>query len=78
MRADRRALLDDDDREFGIELLQPDRGGEARRSGADDDDVVVHRLAGGQFGSRRTSFLLVAWVDRREQNAPGAKTQALI
>ncbi len=34
---------------LGVELLQADRGGKARRPGADDDDVVIHRLAGGQF-----------------------------
>ena len=30
---------------LGGELLQPDRGGEARRAAADDHDVVLHRLA---------------------------------
>ena len=29
---------------FGGELLQADRGGEAGRAGADDDDVIGHRL----------------------------------
>ena len=32
----------------GVELLQPDRGGEPGRPGADDDDVELHRLAGGK------------------------------
>ena len=32
----------------GRELLEPDRGGEAGRPGADDDHVELHRLAGGR------------------------------
>jgi hypothetical protein len=39
------ALLEHDDRSLRRELLEPDRGGQARRSGADHDDVVGHRLA---------------------------------
>ena len=33
----------------GAELLEPDRGREPGRPGADDHDVELHRLAGGQF-----------------------------
>ena len=47
MRADFGALLHDDDAEIGIELLQPDRGREARRPGADDHDVEFHGFARG-------------------------------
>ena len=36
MRADFGALLDDDDGDVRRELLEPDRGGKARRPGADD------------------------------------------
>ena len=49
MRADLRALLQHDDGELiaslGGKLLQPDRGGEPGRSGADNDDVELHGLA---------------------------------
>ncbi len=34
---------------LGGELLQPDRGGEPRGPGADDDDVELHGLAFGHF-----------------------------
>jgi hypothetical protein len=54
--ADLGALLEDADGEvaagLGGELLQADRGGEARRAGADDDDVVRHRLAFGHAVGR--------------------------
>ena len=36
MRADLRALLDHDDRQAGVELLEPDRRRQAGRAGADD------------------------------------------
>ena len=49
MRADLGALLDHHDGDVGRELLQPDRGGEPGRAGADDHHVEFHRLAGGQF-----------------------------
>ena len=49
MRADLGALLDHHDAEFGIELLEADRGREPGRPGADDHDVELHRLAGGQI-----------------------------
>jgi len=47
--ADFRPLLHHDDRQIGIKLLQPDRGGEARRPGADDHNVEFHRFARRQF-----------------------------
>ncbi len=34
---------------LGGELLQPDRGGQPRGPGADDDDVELHDLAFGGF-----------------------------
>ena len=49
MRADLGTLLHHDDAEIGIELLQPDRRGEARRPGADDHDVEFHGFAGRKF-----------------------------
>ena len=48
MRADRRALFHDDDRDFGIQFLEPDRRGQARRPRADDHDIVIHRFPRGQ------------------------------
>ena len=45
MGADLGALLEHDDRAIGVELLQPDCRGEAGGAGADDDNVVLHRLA---------------------------------
>jgi len=49
MRTDFGALLQHDDGEFGIDLLQPDRGREAGRTAADNHDVEFHALAFGQF-----------------------------
>ena len=53
VRADLRALLEHDDGQlapgFGGELLQADRGGQARRARADDHHVVLHRLAWRQL-----------------------------
>ncbi|MHC2274985.1 hypothetical protein ACVME8_001596 [Bradyrhizobium diazoefficiens] len=49
MRADLGALLHHDDVEIGVELLQPDRGRQARGAGADDDDVEFHGFARGKF-----------------------------
>jgi hypothetical protein len=45
MGADFRALFHDDDGKLGIDLLQPDRRRQTRRTGADDDNVIIHRLA---------------------------------
>ena len=45
MRADLGTLLHHDDVEIGVELLQPDRGREAGRAGADDHDVEFHGFA---------------------------------
>ena len=50
MRADLGALLDHHHGEIGIELLQPDRRRKPGGPGADDHDVELHRLAGGQIG----------------------------
>jgi hypothetical protein len=44
MRADLGALFKHDDGKLRIELLQPDRGGKARRPRADDDHVEFHAL----------------------------------
>ena len=56
--ADFGALLDDDDRDVGAGgrgvLFQADGGREARRAGADDHHVEVHRLAGWQSGFVRS------------------------
>ena len=49
MRADLGALFDHDDGRVRRDLLEPDRGGEAGRTGADNDDVELHRLAGGKI-----------------------------
>ncbi len=49
MRADLRALLHHDDVQLGVEFLQPDRGRQAGRSGADDHDIEFHGFAGRQF-----------------------------
>ena len=49
MRADFGTLLHHDDVEIGVELLQPDRRGEARRPGADDHDVEFHGFARRKF-----------------------------
>ena len=48
MGADLGALFHHDDGDVRRELLEPDRGGKAGRPGADDDDVELHRLAGGK------------------------------
>ena len=52
VRADLGAFLQDADGDvlagFGGELLQADRGGEAGRPGADDDNVVFHGFARGR------------------------------
>ena len=44
MRADLCALFQHRDGDLGVELLQPDRRGQARGARADDDDVVFHRF----------------------------------
>ena len=49
VRTDLRAFLEHAHRQlraaFGAQLLEADRGGETRGPGADDHDVVLHRLA---------------------------------
>ncbi len=49
MGADLGALLHHDDRGVGRELFEPDRRGKSGGSGADHDDVELHRLARRQF-----------------------------
>ncbi len=43
--ADLGALLQHDHGALGVELFQPDRGGQPGGAGADDDDVVLHGFA---------------------------------
>jgi len=40
-------LLHHDDRQIGIKLLQPDRGGEAGRPGADDHNSRIPSIRAG-------------------------------
>ena len=47
--ADLGALLDHDDGDVGRELLEPDRRRQPGRTGADDDDVELHRFARRQL-----------------------------
>ncbi len=49
VRTDFRAFFQNDDRELGLHLLQADRGGETRRTRANDHNVEFHRFAFGQF-----------------------------
>src|SRR5208337_2065100 len=49
MRPDSRALFDEDDRPVRLPLFEAYRRRQSRGAGADDDDVIFHRLAGGQF-----------------------------
>ncbi len=49
MRAHFGALLQNHDREFRIDLLQPDRSRKTSRSRPDDHDVEFHALAFGEF-----------------------------
>src|SRR5271166_5758745 len=49
MRPDSRALFDDHNRPARLPLLEAYRRRQSRGAGADDDDVIFHRLAGGQF-----------------------------
>ncbi len=53
MRADFRRLFDHDHGEVGPLggglLLQPDRRGKAGGPRADDDDIIIHSIARGQF-----------------------------
>ena len=52
MRPDFRSLFDNDHAGVGRKLLEPDRRGEPGGSRADDHDIELHRLAGGQiFGA---------------------------
>jgi len=49
MRSDLGSFLDDDHVRFRRKLLEPDRRCEAGGARADDHDVELHRLAGGQL-----------------------------
>ena len=59
MRADLGALLHHDDRNVRRDLLELDRGRKARRPGADDHHVELHRFAGGKVCC--THSLLQNW-----------------
>ena len=48
MRANRRALFDDDNRDVGVQRLDPDGRRQARGTRADDHNVVMHRFPRGQ------------------------------
>ena len=50
MGADLGPLLQDHHRQVRIDLLEPDRCGQARRPRPNDHDVILHRLAGGMIG----------------------------
>ena len=56
VRPDLRAFLEHDHLEPVVQLLQADRGGEARRAGADDHHVDGHRLPRRFFGAHRSVF----------------------
>ncbi len=47
VRADLGPLLHDHHGDVGIDLLEPDGGGEAGGAGTDDNNIEFHRLAGG-------------------------------
>src|SRR5262249_40435567 len=49
VRADLGPLFDHGHSDVGRNLFEPDRRGEPGGPGADDHDVELHRLAGGQF-----------------------------
>ena len=44
MRADAAGFFDHADRKIGVELLEPDREGQARRAATHGDDVVRHHV----------------------------------
>ena len=60
MGADFRAFFQHANRDIGGELFQADGGGEARRAGANDDDIIFHRFALNllhrQFSSKGMRF----------------------
>jgi hypothetical protein len=45
MRANFGALLQNNNAALGVELLEPDRSGEAGRPGTDDNYFIFHRFA---------------------------------
>src|SRR5438067_319806 len=64
--ADLRALFHHAHRNVAVDLLRADRGGEAGRAGADDDDVVLHRFARhvGNYNQRPMSAKKLVHVER--------------
>ena len=50
MRPDFRPLLDQNHRKLRIDLLQPDRSRQTRRTPANNHNVIVHPLALGELG----------------------------
>ena len=57
----------------GRDLLEPDRGGKARRPGADDHDVEFHRFAGGKLGHVKLSpSMIVRLFHARRGNRTAA------
>ncbi|MNZ98922.1 hypothetical protein D3C78_1182270 [compost metagenome] len=78
VRTDFRAFFQNDDRELGLHLLQADRGGETRRTRANDHNVEFHRFAFGQFhrfrhlvlSYRRSHPAVVIFVFRRPPHSP--------
>ena len=51
MGAHFRTFFQHADRDIGRKLLQPDRRGKSRGTGADDDDIILHRVALDLFHS---------------------------
>ncbi len=63
VRADLGALFEHHHFERVVELLEPDRRGEARRARADDDDVDRHRFTLRFLGAHRLTFIRVNSMD---------------
>ena len=58
MRTDFAALFQHDDREFRIDLFEPDGSGQTRGSSSHDHDIKLHALALWKFGCLAHHFLL--------------------
>ena len=64
-------------RDLGRKLLEPDRGREPGRPGADDHHVELHRLAGRQFvGAHRSSGRRSCSADARHRTRSGFRIVA--